>query len=51
MWFRLGLQAKADSYRWAAFGPLQVIWRRPKGGPLVWLTTESPRLLYGDFWA
>ena len=28
-------------------GPIQVIWNRPNGGPLVWLTTRTPKLLVG----
>lgn len=49
MWFRFALQRKAQTHRWAAFGPLQVIWRRPDAGPVVWLTTDKPRKLYGRF--
>lgn len=51
MWFMRPQIHRAELYAWAAFGPIQVIWNRSHGGPLVWLTTNKPKLLFGDFWA
>jgi len=48
MWMKFGFQ-RSVTYSWAAFGPVQVVWNRPDGGPLVWLTTRTPRLLFGRF--
>lgn len=46
MWFKLGFHRNV-THSWAALGPFQVIWNRPEGGPLVWLTMKQPRLLLG----
>ena len=46
MWFKLGFRRNV-MYSWAALGPFQVIWNRPDGRPLLWLTTRTPKLLLG----
>jgi hypothetical protein len=50
MWLMKPQIHRNASYSWAAFGPLQIIWNRPDHGPLLWLTTDPPRLLSGRFW-
>jgi hypothetical protein len=46
MWFKLAFHRNA-THSWAAIGPFQVIWNRPDARPLVWLTTNPPKLLFG----
>lgn len=47
MWFMKPQIHRNMTYSWAAVGPFSIIWKRPSGGPLVWLTCDPPKLLVG----
>lgn len=47
MWMLKPQIHRNETYSWAALGPIQLIWKRPGQRPLLWLTTNQPRVLAG----